>query len=234
MPKRINIAIDGFSSCGKSTLAKDLAERLNYVYIDSGAMYRAVTLHALEQGWIKNGHLDEESLLRALPSLDVSFLYHPDTHLGETLLNGRNVEQVIRTMEVSRMVSTVSKLPAVRQKLVELQQNLGKLKGVVMDGRDIGTVVFPDAELKLFLTARTDIRAKRRLLEMKEKGQQGSYIDVLENLNHRDFEDTHRALDPLRQADDAILLDNSELSKEQQLALCIDWVQQRINAVIPD
>lgn len=228
MSRKINIAIDGYSSCGKSTLAKDLAERLNYVYIDSGAMYRAITLHAIQSGHFAGTTLDKEGLINDLPQLHVSFLYHPDTHLGETLLNGRNVENEIRTMEVSKLVSTVSKVPEVRRQLVKFQQELGLDKGVVMDGRDIGTVVFPTAELKLFLTAKPDIRAKRRLLELKEKGQHTSHEEVLENLNHRDFEDTHRALDPLTQAIDAVLVDNSELTKDDQLILCMDLVKQRI------
>ncbi len=228
MSRKINIAIDGYSSCGKSTLAKDLAERLNYVYIDSGAMYRAITLFALEQGFFENKILDTERLIAVLPKVHVSFLYHPDTHLGETLLNGRNVENDIRSMNVSKLVSTVSKVQEVRRQLVKLQQELGESKGVVMDGRDIGSVVFPSAELKLFLTAKPDIRAKRRLAELKGKGQHITYEEVLENLNHRDFEDTHRALDPLIQAEDAILLDNSLISKEEQLRSCMDLVKQRI------
>ena len=221
MLRKITIAIDGYSSCGKSTLAKDLAERLKYVYIDSGAMYRAVAYYALSKGYFEEHLLDTEALIADLPALEISFVYHPETHLGETFLNGKNVENQIRTMEVSKLVSTVSKIPEVRQQLVKIQQQLGLEKGVVMDGRDIGTVVFPNAELKLFLTAKPDIRAKRRMLELKSKGQTATYEDVLENLNHRDFEDTHRALDPLLQATDALLLDNSELTKEQQLSyLC--------------
>ncbi|MES2628700.1 MAG: (d)CMP kinase [Bacteroidota bacterium] len=227
MSRRITIAIDGYSSCGKSTLAKDLAERLNYVYIDSGAMYRAVTFHALSNGYFANATLDIPALIADLPKLRVSFLYHPDTHLGETLLNDKNIENEIRSMEVSKLVSTVSKIPDVRHLLVKFQQELGSGKGVVMDGRDIGTVVFPHAELKLFLTARPDIRAQRRMLELSEKGHHISYEEVLENLNHRDFEDTHRALDPLVQADDAVLVDNSELSKDEQLQLCMNLVLQR-------
>lgn len=228
MSRKINIAIDGYSSCGKSTLAKDLAERLNYVYIDSGAMYRAITLYAIEHGFFHGPKLDQQALITVLPDLHVSFLYHPDTHLGETLLNGRNVEHKIRSMEVSKLVSTVSKVPEVRHQLVKFQQELGTQNGVVMDGRDIGTVVFPAAPLKLFLTAKPDIRAKRRMLELKQKGQHISYEEVLENLNHRDFEDTHRALDPLVQASDAVLLDNSMLTKEEQLAFCMNLVKQRI------
>lgn len=232
MSRKINIAIDGYSSCGKSTLAKDLAERLNYVYIDSGAMYRAVTLYCIEHNFFYGGKLDSEALIEALPGIHVSFLYHPDTHLGETLLNKRNVENSIRTMEVSKLVSTVSKVPEVRHQLVKLQQELGTSKGVAMDGRDIGTVVFPDAELKLFLTAKPDIRAKRRMLELREKGMHDSIEDVLENLNHRDYEDTHRALDPLVQAADAVLIDNSELTKEGQLDICMNLVQQRIEETV--
>lgn len=228
MSRKITIAVDGYSSCGKSTLAKSMAERLKYVYIDSGAMYRAVAYHALSKGYFADHQLDQESLIADLPQLNISFIYHPDTHLGETLLNGKNIENQIRTMEVSKLVSTVSKLPEVRHQLVKIQQDLGANKGVIMDGRDIGTVVFPSAELKLFLTAKPDVRAKRRMLELKEKGLSTPYEEVLENLNHRDYEDTHRALDPLVQASDALLIDNSELTREQQLEHCLNLVQNLI------
>jgi len=228
MLRKITIAVDGYSSCGKSTLAKAMAEKLKYVYIDSGAMYRAITYYALTKGYFDNHLLDTDSLISDLPHLNISFIYHPDTHLGETMLNGKNIENQIRTMEVSKLVSTISKIPEVRHQLVKIQQQLGADKGVVMDGRDIGTVVFPKAELKLFLTAKADVRAKRRMLELKEKGQHAAYEEVLENLNHRDFEDTHRAIDPLVQADDALLLDNSNLTREEQLNHCLNLVQNLI------
>lgn len=228
MPRRINIAIDGYSSCGKSTLARTLAEHLKYDYIDSGAMYRAVTYYALTHGLIEGHEIDAQELINALPNIHIEFHYHPETHRGETLLNGVNVENQIRSLEVSGMVSRISKIPEVRKQLVHLQRLLGTRKGVVMDGRDIGTVVFPDAELKLFLTARPDVRAKRRLLELREKGFAGSYEEVLDNLNHRDFEDTHRALDPLRQADDALLLDNSNMTREEQFELCLSYVSELV------
>ncbi len=232
MSRKINIAIDGYSSCGKSTLAKNLAEQLNYVYIDSGAMYRAITLYAIEHGFFTNQKLNLEEFLQHLPEINVGFHYDAENNKAVTTLNGKNVENSIRNMEVSRLVSTVSKISEVRRQLVKLQQDLGKSKGVVMDGRDIGSVVFPDAELKLFVTAKADVRAKRRLLELKEKGQHGNYIEVLENLNHRDYEDTHRALDPLIQAEDALLLDNTLMSREEQLKYCLELVHQKIDITV--
>ncbi len=213
---RITIAIDGFSSCGKSTLAKQLAAHLGYAYIDSGAMYRAVALYVIDNGLVREGKLDREGLLEVLPSLEIRFKHDPETGKSETWLNGRNVEGRIRGMEVSRYVTLVSPVPEVRAKLVALQQAFGEQKGVVMDGRDIGTVVFPDAEVKLYMTARPEVRAQRRYQELKAKGVEVDYPSVLENIERRDLDDTTRAADPLIKADDAVEIDNSDISREEQ------------------
>ncbi len=222
--KRINIAVDGFSSCGKSTLAKHLALHLGYTYIDSGAMYRAVALYMLENGLVRNGKLDKESLLAELDRIDIRFHHDPMTGKNETYLNGRNVESRIRGMEVSRHVTLVSPVPAVRAKLVALQQDLGRERGVVMDGRDIGTVVFPDAEVKFYMTARTDVRAMRRYNELRAKGLEVDFASVLENIHRRDEDDTTRVADPLIQAPDAIVIDNSDLSEQQQFEMALEEV----------
>jgi CMP/dCMP kinase len=214
--KRINIAVDGFSSCGKSTLAKHLALHLGYTYIDSGAMYRAVALYVLENGLVRNGQLDRQGLLAELDDIDIRFHHGPMTGKNETFLNGRNVESKIRGMEVSRHVTLVSPVPEVRAKLVKIQQELGHERGVVMDGRDIGTVVFPDAEVKLYMTARTDVRAMRRYSELHAKGLEVDFGSVLENIHRRDEDDTTRAADPLIQAPDAIVIDNSDMSEQEQ------------------
>lgn len=221
---RITIAIDGFSSCGKSTLAKQLAGHLGYTYIDSGAMYRAVALYVIENGLVRDGKLDREGLLRELNDLDISFRHEPLTGKSVTLLNGRNVEREIRGMEVSRYVTLVSPVPEVRAKLVRLQQAHGAGKGVVMDGRDIGTVVFPDAEVKLYMTARPEVRAQRRYQELKRKGVEVDFASVLENINRRDDDDTSRAADPLVKAPDAIELDNSDINPEEQFRRALDTV----------
>lgn len=220
----INIAIDGFSSCGKSTLAKQLAAHLGYTYIDSGAMYRAVALHAMQHGLAPGMRLDKAGLLRALDGIDIRFQHDPMTGRSATWLNGRNVEQEIRTMEVSRHVTLVSPVPEVRAKLVRMQQDLGRSKGVVMDGRDIGTVVFPDAEVKIFMTARPEVRALRRYNELKRNGQQADLEAVAENIRQRDLDDTTRAADPLRQAPDAVVIDNSDITAEEQFRLALDVV----------
>lgn len=221
---RITIAIDGFSSCGKSTLAKQLAGHLGYTYIDSGAMYRAVALYVIDNGLVHDGKLDREGLLHVLDELEIRFQHDPMTGRSETWLNGRNVESRIRGMEVSRYVTLVSPVPEVRAKLVKLQQAFGLEKGVVMDGRDIGTVVFPDAEVKLYMTARPDVRAKRRYHELKSKGVEVDYASVLENIERRDEDDTKRAADPLIKAPDAVEIDNSDITAEQQFRKALDIV----------
>ena len=216
MSAKINIAIDGYSSCGKSTVAKALARQLNYVYIDTGAMYRAVSLFALQNGYIKNEELNKEGLLGHLDGIYISFRYNSDTGKNETYINGKNVEREIRTMQVSRWVSPIAEIAEVRNKLVRQQQRMAEFKGMVMDGRDIGTVVLPDAELKIFMTAEPAVRAKRRFEELKASGATTSFEEVMHNLNERDHIDTHRAVDPLRQAKDAIVLDNTNLTMDEQ------------------
>ena len=215
--KKITIAIDGHSSCGKSTMAKDLAKAIGYIYIDTGAMYRAVTYAALTHGlWDSEGHLDTEGLASLLPDLTISFSLNESTGRPDTYLNGECVENEIRGMEVSNKVSEVSALGFVRERLVAEQQRMGAEKGVVMDGRDIGTVVFPDAELKVFVTASAEVRAERRYKELLGKGQPADYDEVLANVVERDYQDSHREVSPLRQAEDAILLDNSHLTIAEQ------------------
>ena len=214
--KKITIAIDGYSSCGKSTMAKDLAREVGYIYIDSGAMYRAVTLYCLENGLFTSEGIHVTQLENAMPNIQISFQLNPETQRPMTFLNGKNVEDRIRTMEVSSHVSPVAALPFVREAMVKLQQEMGKTKGIVMDGRDIGTVVFPDAELKIFVVASAEIRAQRRFDELKAKGQEASFEEILANVKERDYIDQNRAVSPLRQAEDALLLDNSHLTIEQQ------------------
>jgi cytidylate kinase len=220
-PKRITIAIDGYSSCGKSTLAKALAATLKYSYVDTGAMYRAVTLYALNNGLINGKELDEEGLIDELDNIDIKFEFNPETTASEILLNGENVEPYIRNMEVNDWVSPVSAVAAVRRKMVKIQQKLGEDKGIVMDGRDIGTTVFPNAELKIFMTADIDIRTQRRVDELKTKDIPFTENEVRENLKNRDHSDMTRVESPLRKASDAITLDNSHLNKEQQLEFAI-------------
>ena len=214
--KKITIAIDGYSSCGKSTMAKDLAREVGYIYIDSGAMYRAVTLYCLDNGLCTPEGIDTARLEAAMPHIRISFRLNPETGRPMTHLNDVNVEDRIRTMEVSAMVSPVAALGFVREALVKLQQQMGKEKGIVMDGRDIGTTVFPDAELKIFVVASAEIRAQRRYDELKAKGQEASYEEILANVKERDYIDQNREVSPLRQAEDAILLDNSNLTIEEQ------------------
>jgi CMP/dCMP kinase len=219
MVQKITIAIDGYSSCGKSTLAKALAQRLNYSYIDTGAMYRAVTLYSLQNGImdVTTHEINVDLLLQALPNIEVSFQFDSHTKTSETYLNGVNVERDIRTMQVSGNVSKVSSIKEVRDKMVALQRQMGRSKAVVMDGRDIGTHVFPQAELKLFMTADTTIRAQRRLDELSSKGQYFSLEEVKQNLLQRDYDDSHRKENPLIQAKDAIVLDSTDISREEQL-----------------
>ncbi len=217
--KKITIAIDGFSSCGKSTMAKDLAKEIGYIYIDSGAMYRAVTLFCIENSlFTSDGEVNAEELKKRIGEINISFRLNDMTSKPETFLNGVNVESKIRTMDVSSRVSLVAALGFVRKALVKQQQEMGKNKGIVMDGRDIGTVVFPDAELKVFVTASAEIRAKRRYDELIAKGQNVSYDEILKNVEERDKIDQNRKVSPLRKADDAIILDNSNMSVEEQKA----------------
>ena len=228
--KKITIAIDGYSSCGKSTMAKDLAREVGYIYIDSGAMYRAVTLYCLENGFFTNEGIDTVRLEAAMPEIRISFELNPETQRPMTFLNGQNVEDRIRTMEVSNRVSPVAALPFVRKALVELQQEMGRAKGIVMDGRDIGTAVFPDAELKIFVTASAEIRAQRRYDELKAKGQEASFEEILTNVKERDYIDQNREVSPLRQAEDALLLDNSNLTIEEQK----QWLAARFAEAIKE
>lgn len=217
MDKKITIAIDGFSSTGKSTLAKQLARQLGYVYVDTGAMYRAVTLYAMRNGFITEGAFDREGLIESLDNITLRFVYNPELELAEMFLNGENVEKQIRTLEVSKLVSYVAEVHEVRVKLVEQQKHMGDHKGVVMDGRDIGTVVFPDAELKIFMNSAPEVRAQRRFKELTGLGQVVTYDDVYKNVVERDHVDTHRKDSPLVKADDAIEMDNSDISKQEQL-----------------
>lgn len=216
MDKKITIAIDGFSSTGKSTLAKELAQYLGYVYVDTGAMYRAVAYFAMQKGFIRKDFFDRESLIESLPEIKLAFKFNSDLGFAEMYLNGINVESEIRTIEVSSYVSKVAEISEVRSKLVEQQQEMGKNKGIVMDGRDIGTIVFPDAELKIFMTASPKIRAERRFKELQNKGDKVTFDEVLKNVEERDYIDTHRDDSPLVQASDAIEFDNSIISKQEQ------------------
>jgi len=216
LDKKIIIAIDGFSSTGKSTLAKELAKHLGYVYVDTGAMYRAVALFAMQNGYIGKEFFDIQSLINSLPFIKLVFKFNPDLGFAEMYLNDVNVEKEIRTIEVSNYVSKVAEIPEVRSKLVEQQQEMGKSKGIVMDGRDIGTVVFPDAELKIFMNASAHTRAERRFKELKEKGDIVSFEEVLKNIEERDYIDTHRDDSPLVKAKDALEFDNSNISKQEQ------------------
>lgn len=218
--KKIIIAIDGYSSSGKSTMARELARRIGYIYVDSGAMYRAVTLYALEHGMMKDGRLDREAVVAALPDIRISFEPAGADGIQHTLLNGHDVEKEIRDMQVSQWVSPVAEIPEVRERLVKLQQEFGVDKGIVMDGRDIGTTVFPNAEMKVFVEASPEERARRRLKEMEEKGMKVDYQEVLQNIRERDRIDTTRAVSPLRKAPDAHLLDNDNLTPAEQM----DWL----------
>ena len=226
--KKIIIAIDGHSSCGKSTMAKDLAREVGYIYVDSGAMYRAVTLWALRQNYFNGNEINTEALEKDMPGISITFRLNDETRLPETYLNDENVEKEIRSLEVSSHVSPIATLPFVREALTRWQQQLGAEKGIVMDGRDIGTAVFPEAELKIFVTASAEVRAQRRYDELKTKGMEASYEDILQNVKERDYIDSHRAMNPLRQADDAIVLDNSELTIAEQK----QWLLDKFHATV--
>ena len=223
--KKITIAIDGHSSCGKSTMAKDLAREVGYVYVDTGAMYRSVTLYALRHGLFTADGIDEAGLRQQLPDIHISFQFNAETGRPDTYLNGELVEQDIRTMEVSSHVSPIATLGFVREAMVAQQQEMGRGGGVVMDGRDIGTVVFPHAELKIFVTASAEVRAQRRYDELKGKGMEADYDEILKNVEERDYIDSHREVSPLRKADDAIELDNSHLTIAEQK----QWLLDRFN-----
>lgn len=224
--KKITIAIDGFSSTGKSTLAKQLAKHLGYIYVDTGAMYRAVTLFAMQNGYISNEFFDKDTLINSLPFIKLHFQFNADLGFAEMYLNDVNVEKEIRTIEVSNFVSKVAEISEVRAKLVEQQQEMGKDKAIVMDGRDIGTVVFPDAELKIFMTASAETRAQRRFDELQAKGDSVTYEEVLKNVQDRDYIDTHRDDSPLVIAEDAIEIDNSYLSREEQFQAVLELVEE--------
>ena len=224
MNKKITIAIDGFSSTGKSTLAKQLANHLGYVYVDTGAMYRAVTFFAMQNKFISADFFDKESLINNLSSIKLQFKFNADLGFAEMYLNDVNVETEIRTIEVSRFVSKVAEVSEVRAKLVEQQKEMGKDKGIVMDGRDIGTVVFPDAELKIFMTSSAMTRAQRRYDELVSKGDEVTFEEVLKNVEERDYIDTHRDDSPLIMADDAIEIDNSHLNRKEQFELVLELV----------
>lgn len=227
--KKIVIAIDGYSSCGKSTMAKNLARQLGYVYVDTGAMYRAVTLYALRhQLFEADGEVDAASLQQAMPDIRISFRFNKQTGKPDTYLNDELVEHDIRTMQVSERVSKIAALPFVRTALVAQQQRMGKDKGIVMDGRDIGTVVFPHAELKIFVTASAEVRAQRRYDELQQKGMPARYDDILKNVQERDYIDSHREVSPLRKADDAIELDNSNLTIDEQQ----QWLLHQVDKVL--
>ena len=226
--KKITIAIDGHSSCGKSTMAKDLAREVGYVYVDTGAMYRSVTLFALRNGLFTAEGIDEETLRRRMPEIKISFKFNAETGRPDTYLNGELVEQEIRTMEVSNHVSPIAALGFVREAMVAQQQQMGKDKGVVMDGRDIGTVVFPDAELKVFVTASAEVRAQRRYDELKGKGMEADYDEILKNVQERDYIDSHREVSPLRKADDAIELDNSHMTIPEQKQWLLERFYERV------
>ena len=226
--KRITIAIDGHSSCGKSTMAKDLAREVGYVYVDTGAMYRSVTLYALRHGLFnEDGSVKTAELEAEMPNIQISFRFNRETGRPDTYLNGKRVEDEIRSFEVSNHVSPIAAVPFVRAAMVAQQQQMGKDKGVVMDGRDIGTTVFPDAELKVFVTASAEVRAQRRFDELKAKGMPADYDDILKNVQERDYIDSHREVSPLRKADDAILLDNSNMTIDEQREWLIERFTER-------
>lgn len=229
--KKITIAIDGHSSCGKSTMAKELARQLGYVYVDTGAMYRTVTLFAMRHNlFLADGEVDTDALRKCMPEIEVSFRFNEETGRPDAYLNGECVEKVIRSIEVSNHVSKVAAIPFVREAMVDQQCRMGAEKGIVMDGRDIGTTVFPDAELKIFVTASSKVRAQRRYDELKEKGMPADFDEILKNVEERDYIDSHREVSPLRQAPDALLLDNSEMTIPEQNA----WLMDKVKALLAE
>ncbi len=225
MDNKLIIAIDGYSSCGKSTFAKTIAREMNYIYIDSGAMYRAVTLYCLQKGYAGRGFCDIDSIISDLNDIHICFIYNSDILEYETFLNSVNVEKEIRSVEVSSHVSRISQIPEVRSRMVQLQRQIGVYKGIVMDGRDIGTVVFPDADIKIFMTASLDIRAKRRYDELQAKNIKADFEEIRKNIIARDIADENRDISPLRRSDDAIFLDNSKMTVGEQM----DWIRKIIN-----
>ena len=227
--KKITIAIDGHSSCGKSTMAKDLAKELGYIYVDTGAMYRAVTLYSMRNDlFIEDGEVNTEALKAKMEDIHIGFKFNAEAGRPDTYLNGELVEKVIRSIEVSNRVSKIAAIPFVREAMVSQQREMGKEKGIVMDGRDIGTTVFPDAELKVFVTASAEVRAQRRFDELKAKGMPADYDEILKNVQERDYIDSHREVSPLRQADDALLLDNSNMTIPEQKAWLLEQVKKLI------
>jgi cytidylate kinase len=229
MDNKLIIAIDGYSSCGKSTFAKAIAGKLNYIYIDSGAMYRAVTLYCMRKGYTGRGELNMKSILAEIKDIHICFVYNSDILEYETFLNSENVEGEIRGVEVSSYVSRISQIAEVRSHLVELQRQIGVFKGIVMDGRDIGTVVFPDADLKIFMTASVEIRSKRRFDELRSKGIEVEFEDIRRNIIARDIADENRDISPLRRAEDAILLDNSRMTVAQQMEWVMKIIRDKLN-----
>ncbi len=224
MKKKLTIAIDGYSSCGKSTFARSIAKMLNYIFIDSGAMYRAVTLFCMRKKFIGNDGLNIAGIISELNNINIDFKYNPEINEYETFLNSENVEKEIRSIEVADFVSRISQIPEVRERMVEIQRHIGVAGGIVMDGRDIGTVVFPNADIKIFMTASIDIRAKRRYDELKGRGISVDFEEIKRNIISRDIADENRDISPLRRADDAIILDNSRMTVEDQMS----WVKQII------
>ena len=229
--KKITIAIDGFSSCGKSTMAKELAKKIGYIYVDTGAMYRSVTLFAMRHGLFNaDGSVKTDALKQQMSNIDITFKFNEKAGRPDTYLNGECVEEAIRTLEVSNHVSPIAAIPFVRAAMVAYQQRMGRDKGIVMDGRDIGTTVFPEAELKVFVTASAEVRAQRRYDELKEKGMPADFNDILKNVQERDYIDSHREVSPLRKAPDAIELDNSHMTIAEQSAWLMEQVKQKIEA----
>ncbi|MDR2065210.1 MAG: (d)CMP kinase [Prevotellaceae bacterium] len=226
--KKIIVAIDGYSSTGKSSFARQIAQNLSYIYVDTGAMYRAVTLYCIENNFIGNCGLNVDKIIGNLKKINIKFVFNDKNGKSETFLNGKNIESKIRNVEVSNHVSAVSAIPEVRTQMVELQQEMGKNKGIVMDGRDIGTVVFPDAEIKIFMTAKPEIRARRRYLELLQNGENVTLQEIEKNIRKRDYIDTHRNTSPLKKADDAIILDNSDISIDEQM----QWFEKIFQSVI--
>lgn len=229
MKKKLIIAIDGYSSCGKSTFAKAIANKLNYLFIDSGAMYRAVTLYCMRKKLIGDKYVDQGAITGELADIHVEFVYNPDKGEFDTYLNSENVEEEIRSIEVSRFVSRISQIPEVRTRMVELQRQIGMFKGIVMDGRDIGTVVFPDADLKIFMTASVDVRAQRRYDELVEKGMKVDFDEIRQNIIARDITDENRDISPLRKADDAIVLDNTRMTVVEQLTWVLRIIEEKLD-----
>jgi cytidylate kinase len=230
MDKKIIIAIDGYSSCGKSSFAKAIAKELSYIYIDSGAMYRSVTLYCMRNGLVGKDFADISNIKASLNDIYINFVYNPDISEYETYLNSENIEREIRGIEVSAHVSRISQIHEVRARMVELQRQIGVFKGIVMDGRDIGTVVFPDAEIKIFMTASVDIRAKRRFDELIAKGEKIDFEEIKRNIIARDIADENRDISPLRKAEDAIVLDNSRMSIRQQMVWVMEIIEKKLNA----